>query len=49
MDKSLDGKIKLQLIIAGGIEPIVEWTVNVHLDNQKKATGITLITKKTEL
>lgn len=41
-----DGKFKMQVIAAGGKMIIVEWTINVLLNNLKKPAGIMMIAKK---
>ena len=42
----LDGKFKMQVIAAGGNMRVIEWSVNILLDNLKTASGMILITKK---
>jgi len=46
LNKMLDGKFKMQVIAAGGYMPVVEWSVNVLLNNQKMAAGMIIIYKK---
>jgi two-component system, chemotaxis family, CheB/CheR fusion protein len=46
LNKGLDGKHKMQVIAAGGNLPIVEWSVNVLLNNLKMPAGMIIITKK---
>jgi two-component system CheB/CheR fusion protein len=46
LNKILDGKFKMQVIAAGGYMPVVEWSVNVLLNNQKMAAGMIIINKK---
>ena len=46
LNKMLDGKFKMQVIAAGGNMPVVEWSVNVLLNNLKIAAGMIIITKK---
>ena len=41
-----DGKFKMQVIAAGGKMPVVEWSVNVLLNNLKIASRNDFITKK---
>jgi hypothetical protein len=36
----------MQVIAAGGNMQVIEWTVNVLLNNLKMATGMIIITKK---
>jgi two-component system, chemotaxis family, CheB/CheR fusion protein len=45
LNKGLDGKLKTQVLAAGGNMPIVEWSANVMLNNLKMATGIIIIKK----
>ncbi|MCX6234077.1 MAG: PAS domain-containing protein [Bacteroidetes bacterium] len=46
LNKMLDGKFKMQVIEAGGYMPVVEWSVNVLLNNLKMPAGMIIITKK---
>jgi two-component system CheB/CheR fusion protein len=46
LNKGLDCKFKMQVIAAGGNMQVIEWTVNVLLNNLKMATGMIIITKK---
>jgi hypothetical protein len=46
LKKMLDGKIKMQVIAAGGNMQVVEWSVNVLLNNLKMAAGMIIINKK---
>ncbi len=46
LNKMIDSKLKMQVIAAGGYMPVVEWSVNVLLNNQKKAAGMIIINKK---
>ncbi len=46
LKKGLNGKFKIQVIAAGGNMPVVEWSVNVLLNNLKMTTGMMIITKK---
>jgi two-component system CheB/CheR fusion protein len=46
LKKMLDGKIKMQVIAAGGNMQVVEWSVNVLLNNLKIAAGMIIINKK---
>jgi two-component system CheB/CheR fusion protein len=46
LKKMLDGKIKMQVIAAGGNTQVVEWSVNVLLNNLKIAAGMIIINKK---
>jgi two-component system CheB/CheR fusion protein len=48
LNKMLDSKFKMQVIAAGDYMPVVEWSVNVLLNNQKMAAGMILINKKNE-
>jgi PAS domain S-box len=46
LKKVLNGKFKMQVIAAGGNMPVVEWSVNVLLNNQKMAAGMIISNKK---
>jgi two-component system CheB/CheR fusion protein len=46
LHKMIDGKIKMQLIAAGGKIQVIEWSVNVLLNSLKKPAGILLSQKK---
>jgi len=46
LHKMIDGKIKMQVISDGGNMSVVEWSVNVLLNNLKTAAGILLSQKK---
>jgi len=46
LEKGLDGKFKMQVMAAGGNMPVVEWSVNILLNNLKITTGMMIITKK---
>jgi two-component system CheB/CheR fusion protein len=46
VDKGLKGKISMQ-VKTGGNEPMVEWSVIVHLNSMKKAITLILTTSKT--
>jgi len=46
LNKGLDGKLKMQVLAAGGNMPVVEWRVNVLLNNLKMVAGMIIITKK---
>jgi len=46
LNKGLDGKFKMQVLAAGGNMPVVEWRVNVLLNNLKMVAGMIIITKK---
>jgi two-component system CheB/CheR fusion protein len=46
LNKMLDSNYKMQVIAAGGYMPVVEWSVNVLLNNQKMAAGMIIINKK---
>jgi two-component system CheB/CheR fusion protein len=46
LEKGLDGKFKMQVMEAGGNMPVVEWSVNILLNNLKITTGMMIITKK---
>jgi two-component system, chemotaxis family, CheB/CheR fusion protein len=46
LNKGLDSKLKMQVIASEGNMPVVEWSVNVLLNNLKLTTGMILITKK---
>jgi two-component system CheB/CheR fusion protein len=46
LDELLDGKIKMQVIAAGGNTPVIEWSVNILLNDLKMAAGMILINKK---
>jgi two-component system CheB/CheR fusion protein len=46
LNKMLDCKFKMQVIAAGGYMPVVEWYVNVLLNNLKMPAGMIIITKK---
>ncbi len=46
LNEVLDGKFKMQVIAAGGNMPVVEWSVNVLLNNQKMAAGMIISNKK---
>jgi two-component system CheB/CheR fusion protein len=48
LHKMIDGKIKMQVISDGGNMSVVEWSVNVLLNNLKTAAGILLSQKKTK-
>ncbi|MFH0865368.1 MAG: CheR family methyltransferase, partial [Bacteroidota bacterium] len=48
LNKALGGKFKMQILAAGGNMPIVEWSINVLLNNLKMAAGMIIITKKTK-
>jgi two-component system CheB/CheR fusion protein len=41
----LDGKLKMQVMAAGGNMPIVEWSVNVLINNLKMPVGMIIFTK----
>jgi hypothetical protein len=47
LTKALESKFKMQVITAGGNMSVIEWSVNIVLNNLKIATGIIFITKKT--
>jgi two-component system, chemotaxis family, CheB/CheR fusion protein len=44
--EGLGGKFKMKVMAAEGKMPVVEWSVNVMLDNQKNTAGTIIITKK---
>ena len=46
LKNGLDGKFKMQVKAAGGNMPVVEWFVNILLNNLKITTGMMIITKK---
>jgi hypothetical protein len=46
LNEGQDGKFKMQVIATGGKLIIVEWTINVLLNNLKKPAGIMMIAKK---
>jgi two-component system CheB/CheR fusion protein len=46
LKKVLNGKFKMKVIAAGGNMPVVEWSVNVLLNNQKMAAGMIISNKK---
>jgi two-component system CheB/CheR fusion protein len=46
LKEGLDCKFKMQVIAAAGKKPVVEWSVTVLLNNQKRATGMIIITNK---
>jgi two-component system CheB/CheR fusion protein len=48
LNKMLDSKFKMQVIAAGGYMPVVEWSVNVLLNNQKMAAGMIIINKRND-
>jgi two-component system CheB/CheR fusion protein len=48
LNKMHDSKFKMQVMAAGGYMPVVEWSVNVLLNNQKMAAGMILINKKND-
>ncbi|MCX6236583.1 MAG: PAS domain-containing protein [Bacteroidia bacterium] len=49
LNKVPDGKFKMQVITAGGTISVVEWFVNILLNNLKMVTGMIIFTKKTVL
>jgi two-component system CheB/CheR fusion protein len=46
LNEERDGKFKIQVIAAAGEIPVVEWSVNVLLNNLKMAAGMILSLKK---
>lgn len=46
LNKMLDSKLKMQVIAAVGYIPVIEWSVNVLINNQKMAAGMIIINKK---
>ncbi|MCX6253871.1 MAG: PAS domain-containing protein [Bacteroidia bacterium] len=46
LNSGLDDKFKMQVIAARNRMPVVEWSVNVLLNNNKIAVGMIIITKK---
>jgi two-component system CheB/CheR fusion protein len=46
LNESTTGKIEMQVITSGGKITVVDWKVNVLLNNMKIAVGMILITKK---
>jgi hypothetical protein len=45
LGEALDGKLKMQVIVADATMPVIEWSVNILLNNQKIPTGMILIKK----
>ena len=46
LKESQSGNIKMQVIAAGGNTPVVEWSVNILLNDMNVAAGMILINKK---
>jgi len=46
LDKKMNDKIKMQVMAAGGIKPVVEWQVNLTDGNQLAETGMIMVIKK---
>jgi two-component system CheB/CheR fusion protein len=46
LNGSLDGKLKMQVLAAGGIKPVIEWSVSILLDNLKMPAGMMMIAKR---
>jgi two-component system CheB/CheR fusion protein len=40
-----EGKLKMQVMAAGGNMPVVEWSVNITFNNLKMANGMILVSK----
>ena len=45
LNEGLDGKIKMKVIAHGGKMHVVEWSVNILLDNRKIVAGMIIVTK----